>query len=105
LPVKIEREFDVWRLIEDMDGIKGWVNQALLIGRRTFVVMGTADVTMRADGSDGASAVAVLKPGVVGRVLRCVNGAPWCQVQAGDYIGYLPRTAFWGTDPGEAVTP
>jgi SH3-like domain-containing protein len=105
LPVKVEREFDVWRLIEDMDGIKGWVNQALLTGKRTFVVTGTEDVTLRADSSDGASAVAVLKPGVVGRVLACTNGAPWCRVQAGDYSGYLPRTAFWGTDPGEAVTP
>jgi SH3-like domain-containing protein len=105
LPVKIEREFDVWRLIEDMDGIKGWVNQALLTGKRTFVVTWTTDVTLRADSSEGASALAVLKPGVVGRILACANGAPWCRVQAGDYSGYLPRTAFWGTDPGEAVTP
>jgi SH3-like domain-containing protein len=105
LPVKIEREFDVWRLIEDMDGIKGWVNQALLTGRRTYVVTATSDVTLRADASDGAAAVAMVKPGVVGRILACANGAAWCRVQAGDYSGYLPRAAFWGTDPGEAVTP
>ncbi|WP_173569727.1 SH3 domain-containing protein [Acetobacter conturbans] len=38
LPVQIEREFDVWRLIEDSDGVKGWVHQATLVGSRDFVV-------------------------------------------------------------------
>ncbi|QHI95420.1 hypothetical protein GT348_03300 [Aristophania vespae] len=40
LPVKIEREFGVWRLVEDSDGQKGWVHQVTLRGSRTFVVMG-----------------------------------------------------------------
>ncbi|MEG3347980.1 hypothetical protein IFJ82_01340 [Novacetimonas hansenii] len=40
LPVKIEREFDVWRLVEDADGQKGWVHQATLVGTRTFVIPG-----------------------------------------------------------------
>ena len=40
LPVEIEREFDVWRLVEDSDGQKGWVHQATLYGSRTFVIPG-----------------------------------------------------------------
>jgi SH3-like domain-containing protein len=105
LPVRIEREFDVWRLVEDMDGIKGWVHQATLTGRRTFVVTGTDPRTMRAEASDSAPAVAVLKPGVVGRVRSCDANAAWCQVQVGDYRGWLARADFWGTDAGEAVAP
>jgi SH3-like domain-containing protein len=104
LPVKIEREFDVWRLVEDMDGVKGWVNQALLTGKRTFVVTGSDAVTLRAGAADTEAAVAILKPGVVGRILGCDSSA-WCHVQVSDYGGYLPRASFWGTDPGEAVTP
>ncbi|MCH4092105.1 SH3 domain-containing protein [Acetobacter sp.] len=38
LPVQIEREFDVWRLVEDSDGVKGWVHQATLIGSRDFAI-------------------------------------------------------------------
>lgn len=38
LPVRIEREFDVWRLVEDSDGVKGWVHQATLVGSRDFVI-------------------------------------------------------------------
>jgi SH3-like domain-containing protein len=105
LPVKIEREFDVWRLVEDMDGFKGWVNQALLTGHRTFVVTSTNPVTLRDAASDDGAAVAVLKPGVVGRILACDAHAEWCRVQADDYRGFLPRSVFWGTNQGEAVAP
>lgn len=33
LPVKIEREFGNWRLVENYDGVTGWVHQALLVDR------------------------------------------------------------------------
>ncbi len=102
LPVQIEREFELWRLIADADGVKGWVHQATLAGRRSFVVVG-AEHVMRADPADAAAAVARLKPGVVGRLRTCDANAPWCQVQVGDYRGWLKRDAFWGTFPGEAV--
>ncbi len=105
LPVRIEREFDIWRLVEDMDGVRGWVHQATLTGRRTFVVTGTADRTVRADASATADAVAVLKPGVVGRIKSCEAGKDWCQVQVGDYRGWLQRSDVWGVDAGEAVGP
>ncbi|MDG6093576.1 hypothetical protein LOC54_00360 [Acetobacter sp. AN02] len=45
LPVKITREFDIWRLVEDADGIQGWVHQATLVGARDFVIPGTQKET------------------------------------------------------------
>ena len=93
LPVRIEREFDIWRLVEDMDGVKGWVHQATLTGRRTFVTIGTADTTLRAEaqryvgpgggaeagrgGADqGVRCGAGVVPGAGGRVSRV--GAEEC---------------------------
>ncbi len=105
LPVRIEREFDIWRLVEDMDGVKGWVHQATLTGRRTFVTVGSADTTLRADANDTSDPVAVLKPGVVGRIKACDAAKAWCQVQVGEYRGWVQRSAVWGIDPGEAVAP
>ena len=67
LPVQIQREFEAWRLIEDQDGVKGWVHQATLTGRRGFVVK-TAEQTLRKSAAEDATAVALLKEGVVGRV-------------------------------------
>ena len=102
LPVQIEREFEAWRLIADSEGVKGWVHQATLAGRRNFVTVG-GERTVRADAADTAAAVARLKSGVVGRLRSCEPNAPWCQVQVGEYRGWLKRDAFWGAFPGEAV--
>jgi len=102
LPVEIQREFEVWRLVQDPDGIKGWVHQATLTGRRSFIVIG-GDATMRRDPQDNASAVAILKPGVIGRLRSCQAGSDWCQVQVGDHRGYLKRGQFWGILPNEVV--
>jgi SH3-like domain-containing protein len=102
LPVEIQREFEVWRLVSDEDGVKGWVHQATLVGRRTFIVK-DAEQTLRDDAKPDASPVARLKPGVVGRIRSCEANADWCQVQVGDYRGWLQRGMFWGTYPGEAI--
>jgi SH3-like domain-containing protein len=102
LPVEILREFEVWRLVQDSDGVKGWVHQATLTGRRSFIVTG-ADATLRRDAQDSAAAVAILKPGVVGHLRSCAANSDWCQVQVGDYRGFLKRSQFWGTLPSEAV--
>ncbi len=102
LPVEIEREFEVWRLVQDQDGVKGWVHQATLTGRRSFVVTG-AERILRNRGTADASAVARLEPGVVGRIRSCEATAEWCQVQVGDYRGWLKRDEFWGILPDEAI--
>jgi SH3-like domain-containing protein len=102
LPVEIEREFEVWRLIVDPDGIKGWVHQATLTGRRSFIVTGGERV-LRHDPADTAAPVARLKPGVIGHIRSCDAGSDWCQMQVGDYRGYLKREEFWGALPNEAI--
>jgi SH3-like domain-containing protein len=102
LPVEIQREFEVWRLVQDPDGIKGWVHQATLTGRRSFIVTG-GDATLRREAQDNAAPVAILKLGVVGHIRTCQTNSNWCQVQTGDYRGFLKRSQFWGTSPGELV--
>jgi len=103
LPVEIEREFEVWRLIVDPDGTKGWVHQATLSGRRSFIVTGQERV-LRRDPSDTSAPVARLKPGVIGRIRSCDAASAWCQMQVGDYRGYLKRDEFWGVLAGEAIS-
>lgn len=104
LPVEIMREFDVWRWVRDAEGIEGWMQQATLMGRRSFIVE-KADATLRSDASNSAAAVAILKPGVVGRIRSCEASSDWCIVQTGSYRGYLRREQFWGVFPGETVSP
>jgi len=102
LPVRIEREYEIWRLVEDQDGTKGWVNSAVLTGRRGFVVTG-AERVLRASAADTADPVAKLEVGVVGLIRGCAAGNAWCEVKTGDYRGWLKRTDFYGVDADEAV--
>lgn len=104
LPVEVEREFEHWRAVRDADGILGWVNQATLTARRNFIVQGD-DATLRDDPEDKAEAVAILKPGVIGRIKSCRKDSDWCHVQIPGHSGYLRRTQFWGTLPNEVIAP
>jgi SH3-like domain-containing protein len=102
LPVQIQREFEAWRLIEDQDGVKGWVHSATLAGRRGFVIK-IGDQTLRKSAADDAPAVAILRAGVAGRLRSCAAKAAWCEVEAGGFRGWLKRDAIWGIFPDEVV--
>jgi SH3-like domain-containing protein len=102
LPVQIEREFEVWRLIRDQEGVKGWVHQATLAPRRTAVVIGGEQV-LRQSADAASGPVARVKPGVILRLRSCEAGSDWCEAQIEDYRGWIRRSEIWGTLPGEAV--
>jgi len=40
---------------------------------------------------------------VVGHIRACEAHAAWCEVQVGEYHGYLRRDELYGIYPGEAV--
>ena len=102
LPVEIIGEFDVWRHILAPDGGTGWVHEALLRARRTFIV--TAPQASLLSGPDaGASVVAYLDKGVGGELLTCDSDSDYCRVSAAHESGYLARADFWGAFPGEGV--
>ena len=104
MPVEILREFDVWRLVETPDGEKGWMHEATLTGRRDFYIAGQP-ATLRADPKGDARAVAVLQPGVIGRIRSCEAVAVWCRAQVDGYSGWLLRSAMWGALPDETIKP
>jgi SH3-like domain-containing protein len=100
LPLEIEGAYDVWRHVRGPDGVMGWVLTVQLTDRRTFMVK-DADAMLRSDANDTASPVALLKPGVIGRLRGCEKGSSWCQVQVSGYKGYLRRNQLWGVLPDE----
>jgi SH3-like domain-containing protein len=103
LPVEVLREFDVWRLVVDADGTEGWMHEATLIDARHFVINGQSRVTLFRSPSDQSNPAAQLMPGVIGLIQRCDAGADWCRVRVAHVGGWLERSAFWGSFPGEAI--
>jgi SH3-like domain-containing protein len=102
LPVEIVREFQDWRFVRIPDGTEGWVHRALLADRRSFVV-GNSTTALRRAPRREARPVALLKPGVIGRLVSCEQQSAWCRAEVSGHAGYLKRSTFWGILPGEAV--
>ena len=71
-------------------------------GTRSFIVTGGERI-LRRQPDDKASALAVLRMGVIGTIRRCKAGDPWCEVSVDGRTGFLRRADFWGTFPDEAV--
>ena len=107
LPMEITQEFDNWRKVRDAEGAEGWINESLLSGRRTGIVTPwnegkPATIDLRADPEESASAVALLEPGVVGRIDSC-NGH-WCKMTFKGHTGWIDQSLIWGAYPGETVS-
>lgn len=94
LPLKVVRRMEGWRLVEDPDGVRGWVVGRFLSRERSAIVIGEGYAPMR-DGKkvDGATSWR-LEPGVVGRLGDCDEG--WCSFKVGRYEGRVPQDRLWG---------
>lgn len=104
LPVEVTAEYGHWRRIRDWDGKVGWINAALLSGRRFGVVApwsGTGLVALRDDASAQASVVAYLQRKVLVRIDGC--DGTWCEVEVKSRSGYVRQTRLWGVYPGEHI--
>jgi SH3-like domain-containing protein len=100
MPVEIIEEFDVWRRVRDYQGTVGWVKVGLLSNKRTAVVTETRR-TLRTAADADSPAVALLDPGVIGKLLQC--NADWCRIEVRGYQGWLKRDELWGVYPDETV--
>lgn len=100
MPVEIVAEFDTWRRIRDLEGTEGWVHQSLLSGQRTVLITGQTRA-LRAGADDGAAIVALVEPGVIGRLSQCPLDDGYCRVDLGSLRGWLRRDEFYGLYDGE----
>ncbi len=100
MPVEVTAEYENWRKIRDWLGTEGWVNQALLSGRRVVVIY-PADVVLRTHPDPIARPVARLQQGVLARLSRCETD--WCAVKIGYDDGWVSKTSLWGVSADEVA--
>lgn len=106
LPMEIIQEYDNWRRVRDADGAEGWINQALLSGKRTGIVAPwqkgkDGQVGLLAEPDPHAAPVALIEPGVIGTIKLC-NGS-WCEMNFAGHEGWLSQSLVWGAYPGETI--
>ncbi|HTR84080.1 MAG TPA: SH3 domain-containing protein [Reyranella sp.] len=100
MPVEIVAEFENWRKIRDWQGASGWVYQALLTGKRSFIIP-SKPVSLHRTPTLSAEVVAKLEPEVTGEIRSCQGD--WCRVTAQGVSGWLERTDFWGVYKAEPI--
>ncbi|MBY0354094.1 MAG: hypothetical protein K2Q12_00005, partial [Rickettsiales bacterium] len=89
-----------WRQVVDPFGDKGWVKKSLLSPRRTALTT-TKNVALRVHPSGSSATLANVEEGVVCIIKEC--SLQWCQVDAGNYRGWIQRQALWGIEPREVI--
>lgn len=97
MPLQVVAEYGHWRRVIDQDGQGGWVHYRMLSGARTVVTQ--EEAALRTRPEPGATENAMLEPGVVARLGDC--NPDWCQLMAGGYRGWVPKTALWGVAAAE----
>ena len=101
LPVRVVKRHQHWRLIEDVDGARGWMLATLLSDRRTALVKPGAPRPVRTDPSDSAKPRYLAEPGTVGQIDHCRSG--WCQIAFGQREGFIRSSELWGVGAGERL--
>lgn len=94
LPVKVVRVMQGWRLVEDPDGARGWMQAISLTPEREAFVRGQ-ETEMR-ENSDGSGRLMWRAArGVVGKLGDCSN-AGWCRFDVDGRQGWVRIGDLWG---------
>jgi SH3-like domain-containing protein len=99
LPVEILASYDVWRRVRDADGTVGWVHSSMVSDRRTVVVRSSRPAPLREHAAVGSPVIALLAPGVVGKLEGC--DAIACEVSVSGADGWIDKKNIWGVNVGE----
>ena len=102
LPMEIIQEYDNWRRVRDADGAEGWINQALLSGRRTGIAAPWQNGGMHGSSccrSRAGMAAWSLVNRAVGSIVQC-NGE-WCQMSFDGHQGWMKQAMVWAPIPAK----
>ena len=94
LPVKVLREMGGWRLIEDVEGARGWVILRFVSKEHTGLITAKPAAEMRESAGGSGRLLWRLSAGVVGKLGACSDG--WCPFEVDGHKGYVAQAAVWG---------
>ena len=100
LPLRVEREFGIWRKVVDHENTTGWMHQSVVSLKRNALVTASS-AKIHAAPDDGSPLVAVAERNALLELQSCPT--QWCKVASGDIRGWVARTAIWGLLDGEVL--
>jgi SH3-like domain-containing protein len=97
LPVKVLREMDGWRLVEDQDHARGWVLVHFVSRTRTAAIIGDVAAESHAAPDPASHLNWRFLPGVIGILGDCNDG--WCKLDVDGRVGFVEQGRLWGASP------
>ncbi|MDR2417139.1 MAG: hypothetical protein LBD15_03190 [Holosporales bacterium] len=98
LPLMVLAEVGTWRKIRDVEGAEGWIQQNMITGRRTVMVIGQKRALLKKPDPN-ADVLAHVEPDVCARLLE-IRGN-WVRIRIERLSGWLPRAHVWGISKEE----
>ena len=93
LPLRVVRQHEGWRLVEDQDGASGWILASFLDGRTRGAVVTGKNAEIR-ETPGGGKLMWRVERGVVGKLGDCDDG--WCKFDVAGHKGWIAAKAIWG---------
>ena len=101
LPVRVVKLYTNWRLIEDPEGVRGWMLVNLLSDRRTAMVKSGQPRAIHEKAASASRVAYLAEPGVVGRIEQC--DGDWCKFSVGTRSGWVEQRDIYGVAANELV--
>tara|TARA_E500000178_G_scaffold333823_1_gene369166 strand:+ start:783 stop:1322 length:540 start_codon:yes stop_codon:yes gene_type:complete len=93
MPLRVVREFDVWREVVDLDGERGWMHSSTLSLKRMAMITANGVNVMQSDAAS-SPVIALAEKGAVVELMVC--GTDWCRVESGRIRGWIQKRYLWG---------
>jgi SH3-like domain-containing protein len=93
MPLRVVREFDVWREVVDLDGERGWMHSSTLSLKRMAMITASGVNVMETDAAS-APVIALAEKGAVVELMVC--GVDWCRIESGRIRGWIQKRYLWG---------
>ena len=101
LPVRVVKLYTNWRLVEDPDGVRGWMLVTLLSDRRTALIKPGQPRALHEKKASASRIAYLAEPGVVGRIEQCDGG--WCKFSVGARSGWIAQGDVYGVGDKEQI--
>tara|TARA_B100000886_G_C20187496_1_gene392826 strand:+ start:166 stop:630 length:465 start_codon:yes stop_codon:yes gene_type:complete len=98
VPLKIKKEFENWKMVEDYEGGIGWIAKSQLTNKRYGMTL-KDECYVKLLPDNNVKNFLILKKKVIFNVLKCRKD--WCKIEIQNKKGWIRKEDFWGSSADE----
>ena len=100
-PLKILKEYQEWRKVEDFRENIGWIHKSLISGIRTGIVISKNNKNIELFNTLDGNVIGEFGKGNIIYLEKCK--IDWCLVAKGKFKGWMKKKYIWGVKDEEII--